>query len=326
MNRTSSGTFVAIVITLLSQGWLLADDNLIGLPTPNDPRKPGAVMLHGGGRIDNDVFDRFVELAGGAQARIVLVPSAGFRPTDYDSEADFLRAVRARYGSWVALPSRGQARHFQFLYTDDPDDADDASFVKPLETATGVWFSGGAQGRLNYRYVGNYPRKTLFQTALRGVIERGGIVGGTSAGCAAQPEIMTMNQEQTSYNGPAAAVSAHGLGLFNRAIVEQHFDGRWGRLERFTNLLRDNARLDALAGRAGAGAQMIGLGIEERTALIASGNRLEVRGTGTAHVFIKSHVGRSIGWHMLGPGETAQLRRDVREIPTLQREELMLSR
>jgi cyanophycinase len=259
--------------------------DLLGMPTPRDPSQPGSVVLHGGGMITDDVFDRFVELAGGKHARIVFVPCAGFRREEYSSDGTFFAAVSSRYGSWSALVREGRAASFQFLYTDNPEDANNVAFCKPLETATGVWFSGGWQSRLHYRFVGEHPQQTRFQKLLKGVLERGGVAGGTSAGTAALPEVMTMWDERQYATAPATAVPAHGLGLLTKCIVEQHFDARGGRLERFTGLLRDSAQLDQLTGRRGAGEQMLGLAVEERTALIARGNQLQVLGTGTAHIF-----------------------------------------
>jgi cyanophycinase len=300
----------AVVVAAIAQG-ARADDNPLGLPEPDDPDRPGAVVLHGGGRITGDVFDRFIELAGGREARIVLVPCAGYRPSDYESEEDFLAVVRRRYGSWVGLAASGRVRNFQFLYTDDPADAENEEFVRPLEEATGVWFSGGAQERLNYRFVG-HPRPTRFQAALLKVVANGGVVGGTSAGMAALPAIMTLQHVRQSPDGPYMAHAAHGLGLLARAIVEQHFDTRGGRLERFTGLLRDSARLDELAGRDGAGQEMTGLAVEEDAALIARGDHLEALGSGAAHVFLKTGDGRTLAWHELRSGETAALARGER--------------
>ena len=286
-----------------------AEESLLGLPGPSDPGRPGAVVLHGGGAITEDVFERFVELAGGKNARIVFVPSAGYRVADYRTEAEFLGVVSRRYGSWTGLKTSGRIRQFSFLYTDDPEDADDPNFVKPLETATGVWFSGGSQSRLNYRFVGEFPRQTRFQELLQKVLTKGGVVGGTSAGTAAMPEIMTLWEDRDYDGAPARAVAAHGLGLFGRAIVEQHFDARGGRLERFTNLLRDNDRLDRLTGRPGSGIQMCGIAVEEPAALVVRGNQLSVLGRGNAHVFLKSHGGRTLTWHEMKSGDTAVLHR-----------------
>jgi cyanophycinase len=316
---------LALVSLVFLSGACLAQENPLGLPTPRDPRRPGAVLLHGGGPITGEVFNRFVDLAGGASARIVLVPSAGYCPRDYGSEQEFYNVISRRYSSWAGLVGRGYAASFTFLYTDDPDDANDPEFVRPLESATGVWFSGGYQSRLNYRYVGDFPRQTRFQAALRGVLERGGVVGGTSAGMAALPEVITMWDERRRLNGPATAVAAHGLGVFSQAIVEQHFDGRGGRLERFTGLLRDSARLDQLTGRAGAGERMIGIAVNESTALVAQGSRLEVHGAGSAHLFMKSPVDRSIVWHELASGESARFRREANGLAALQRDALVAS-
>jgi cyanophycinase len=296
-------------------------DNVAGLPGPREGGRPGAVVLHGGGGLDDDTFDRFVALAGGPLARIVIVPSAGYRRGDYDSDELFLAALRRRFSGWLRLAAAGRVKSVEFLATDDPKDADDAGFVRPLATATGVWFSGGVQGRLNYRFVGDFPRQTRFQAALRAVLERGGVVGGTSAGMAALPEIMTLTQERRGTDGPLRVVAGHGLGLLTGAVVEQHFDSRSGRLERFTGLLRDDDRLDRLAGRAGAGSRMVGLAVEEGTGLVVQADRLEVTGGGDAHVFVKAG-GAKLTWHTLHPGDKAVLRRDrrgevllVRELP-----------
>ena len=299
---------VAALSMFVSALFAFGDDNILGLPRPDDPMRPGALVLHGGGKVTNDVFDRFLELAGGKKAKIVFVPCAGFRVGDYDSEAELLTALRSRYSGWVGLERDGEVASFQFLYTDTPEDAESTKFVRPLEEATGVWFSGGSQLRLNYRFVGKHPDQTRFQTALLRVVARGGVVGGTSAGTAAIPEIMTLWSEREHDEAPANAVAAHGFGLMSGAIVEQHFDSRGGRLERFLGLFRDSPRLDDLSGRRGTGNHMIGLAVEEPAALVVQGNHLKVLGNGSAHVFLKSAGGRSIVWHELGPRESAVLK------------------
>lgn len=299
-------------------------NNLLGVPEPLVPGRMGSLVLHGGGPINDQVFERFLQLAGGKKARIVFVPSAGFRRGWYDSDDQMVADLSNRYASWARLAERKQVESFQFLFTDDPDDADDPEFTKPLETATGVWFSGGDQLRLNYRFVGNYPKRTRFQRGLLWVVQRGGVVGGTSAGMAAAPEIMTLWDERETYEAPAAVVPGHGLGLLRQAIVEQHFDARGGRLERFTSLLRDNAQLDQLAGRRGAGINMIGLAAEETAALVVQGNRIEALGDANVHVFLKSADGKAIAWHQMSPGESAVLDRSFQQTAGLIRQEVRL--
>jgi cyanophycinase-like exopeptidase len=123
---------------------------------------------------------------------------------------------------------------------------------------------------------------------------------------------MTLDQRRQRVGGPYSAVAAHGLGLFDGAIVEQHFGVRNGRLERFTGLLRDSARLDRLAGRRGAGGRMSGLAVDQATALVLQADRLEVLGGGNAHVFLKSADDQTITWHTLKAGDKANLKRDAR--------------
>lgn len=281
-----------------------ADDNLIGLPKPKDPARPGAVLLFGGGGITNDAWDRFIELAGGRKARIVIVPSAGFRISDYDTYEEFDAELNRWFASWVRLAKNGRVASVEFLYTDNPAKADRDSFVEPLRSATGVWFSGGLQPRLNYRFVGSYPRQTKFQIALRAVLERGGVVGGTSAGMAALPEFMTLYEDWSS--GTCTAVPAPGLGLFSGAVVDQHFNTRSGRLDRFTGLLRNDA-LEKL-GRPGGSYRLIGLAVDERTGLVVRGDRLEALGNSNVHVFLKEGE-LKLTWHTLPAGNIAELKR-----------------
>lgn len=320
------GWCLAVVLLSANVGTAQSLDNLLGMPEPLVPGRAGALVLHGGGSINDQVFERFIKLAGGKKARIVFVPSAGFRRGWYGSDEQMIADLSSRYSSWAQLAQRKQVESFQFLFTDDPDDADNPEFTKPLETATGVWFSGGDQLRLNYRFVGNYPKQTRFQRGLVWVMQRGGVVGGTSAGMAAAPEIMTLWDERESFEGPAAVVPGHGLGLMRQAIVEQHFDARGGRLERFTSLLRDNAQLDQLAGRRGAGINMIGLAAEETAALVVQGNRIEALGNANVHVFLKSANGNAIAWHQLAPGESAMLDRSFQQAAGLIRQEAQLLR
>jgi cyanophycinase len=307
---------VLIVTTLASMlfaGHTTAEDNILSLPVSKNTKRPPSVVLHGGGRITEDVFERFVELAGGPQARIVFIPSAGYIESDYDSREEFVEELHQRYSAWPYLEISGQVKSFRFLFTDEPEDADSEDFVGPLEQATGVWFSGGRQGRLNYRYVGEYPERTRFQSALVNVLERGGVVGGTSAGMAALPEIMTLWQDEDEDGRPPFAVTGHGLGIMRGAIVEQHFDTVGGRLERFTGLLRDVQRLNRLAGRESVGEQIVGLAVEESTALVVTGDTLHTMGIGNTHVFLRSPSLRALTWYELPSGGRAVLTRQVGE-------------
>src|SRR5262249_33439747 len=77
-----------------------ADASCVGLVAPRDAGRPGAVLLHGGGRITDDAFARFIQLAGAKRARIVLVPSAYYGPSRYASRQQFVATMKRRFNSW----------------------------------------------------------------------------------------------------------------------------------------------------------------------------------------------------------------------------------
>ena len=123
----------------------------------------GTLLIAGGGRLSDAIIDRFIELAGGADARIVVVPTAAGEESYDDSAGDLFR-------------SRG-AVSVTVLHTADRDTADSRFFTRPLEEATGVWFGGGRQWRLVDSYKG-----TLTGEMFRRVLDRGGVIGGLNHG------------------------------------------------------------------------------------------------------------------------------------------------
>ncbi|HSH75088.1 MAG TPA: Type 1 glutamine amidotransferase-like domain-containing protein, partial [Longimicrobiales bacterium] len=122
----------------------------------------GALVAVGGAMRSPEIYRRFIELAGGRNAHIVLVPTAG-NATEYDD-------------SWAGLEAwRNQgARNLTLLHTTDPREADTDRFVEPLRDADAVFFFGGRQWRLVDAYAG-----TRTESELRSVLERGGVIGGT---------------------------------------------------------------------------------------------------------------------------------------------------
>jgi cyanophycinase len=287
-----------------------ADNNPLNLPLPLDSRKLGTIMLHGGGGLTQDFREKFVELAGGKDARIVLIPSGTFvRGIDDDyrefdeTEEAFVARITPQFRHWLDLKKQRRIAAIRFLYTDNQQDADNPAFVAALKDATGVWIPAAFQGKLNWRFAPNYPEKTsLFQKALRDVVARGGVVGGMGGGMAALPEVMILGdtgQEQ----GPAEPRIRHGVALFSGAIVDQYFDARGGRLERFTALLKDTAMLNRWGSWPAAGRSMIGLAVEPRTALLLQGSSVRAIGCQRGHVFVKSNGDRTITWRVLSESD-----------------------
>jgi|GEM_PF-2027615 len=304
-----------VVLVLLAVGATLRADEAdpLNLPPPRDPARPGAVVLHGGGPLDDEIFAKFVELAGGRHARIVLVPSGTYvrgriDGVDVDeSEEAFQRRIARRYGSWVRLETTGRIAKFRFLYCDDQLHADDPAFCAALDEATGVWFPAAYQGKLAWRFTKKYSdetstRTTLFQQKLREVVARGGAVGGLGGGASALSEVMIMGDSGQT-DGPAKANLRYGMGLFNGAIVDQNFATRGGRLERFAGLLKDTGVLNEKISWPASGRNMLGLAVDPETALVVRGNSVATLGRGAGHVFLKSNGDRTVTWRRITPSD-----------------------
>ena len=229
----------------------------------------GTLFLVGGGRMPPDVTARFVALAGGSAGRLVVIPTATARAETADPDASLQ--------SWRAQGFANVVR----LHTRDRAEADQESFVAPLREATAVWFSGGDQNRIAAAYLG-----TRVETELRALLARGGTIGGTSAGTAIQSRLMIGG-------GTEEARTAQGFDHLPGIVVDQHFAAR--------------SRQARLAGVLAANPGHVGLGVDESTALIAHGRRLEVVGSGAVHVLLAAGPERPASTQELKAGGVADL-------------------
>lgn len=247
----------------------IAMDELSALPTIDARGVAGAVVVAGGGDLPPQILDRFVELAGGEQARIVVVPTASIR-ADTDTAEQILSA-------W----ERFKVAAISVVHTRSRDVAESEEFIAPLRAATGIWFSGGQQTRLRDVYLG-----TRFETELYQVLQRGGVVGGTSAGSAIQSRAMIAGGKNT-------AVLSTGFDLLPGSVVDQHFNRR-NRVSRL---------LDALSRSPGR----VGFGVSEGTALIVRGRDLEVIGNAEVAVYFPATNSHSMLHRTLPAGQRADL-------------------
>src|SRR5262249_30372801 len=156
---------------LLLSGELRGNDNLLKLPS-DAVKNHGTLIIVGGGNTPQEAKDEFLRLAGGPKARIVLVPSA----YDYGG-AD---VASRRYVGWL-----GEAQSCAVVDTNALTAEQSKEFELALDGATGAWIGGGSQSRL----MGIYGH-TRVEDALRRVLARGGVVGGTSAGAAVMSRVM----------------------------------------------------------------------------------------------------------------------------------------
>ncbi len=282
-----------------------AQDNPFGLPEPTNPQKLGSVMLHGGGSgVREYVLQEFLRLAGGSNARVVLLPS------DYVQRepGEKLEAYEERlsgpggYGRWKEL-CRGNHAHFQFLHWDCPEDPDNSRFFSALEQATGIWMPAEDQEWVIRRLAGDPLKPTRFQLALRNLLARGGTVGASGGGMASLSETVIAGNADDEKAGWTRARLAFGLGLFQGTLLDQNFNVWSGRVERLTDALRNGPQLDRLARKPGVQRRTIGIGVDRQTVAIIRGNVVRAIGDHHVHVFVQSNGGRTIAWHRLAAGD-----------------------
>ena len=196
------------------------------------------------------VLERFVELAGGDEARITLVTTDTGIPDEV--HAEYERVFRKLGVTCTReLRLRGRA------------DADSGAAEAVLREATGVFFSGGDQSRIR-ALVGSRTNEVLGERLADGLI-----VAGTSAGATALGRTMILGGE-----GPEVAAATvrtgPGLGLLPQVLIDMHFAAR-GRLPRLLSAVALNP-------------DHIGVGIDDNTAILVEGRSFEVLGTGVVTV------------------------------------------
>ena len=255
-------------------------------PAPGPPEvgpERGTLVIIGGGLLGDDIWRRCVELAGGAGASMVLVPTAmeGDDPAFYRDDLLSLQKAGAR--DVVALNTRDRAV------------AGSDAFVAPLRKATGVFFTGGRQWRLADAYL-----NTRTHAEMRAVLDRGGVICGTSAGATIQGSFLARGD--TSGNTIMMGDHVEGMGFLKNVTIDQH-------------LLRRN-RLFDLVPVIEKHPELLGIGIDEDTAIVVRRDRFEVMGRG--YVVIYDH-GRKLdsggAFYLLAPGDRFNLKTREAERP-----------
>ena len=248
-------------------------------PCVGPPR--GAIVIAGGGTLDPMIYERFVALAGGADARIVLIPTAG---TEFGA-----------HDGWTAADELRKAGvdQVEILHTRNRDVANLEAFSAPLEHATGVWISGGHQWRLIDVYL-----DTRTHRRLEALLSRGGVVGGNSAGASALASFLVRGGE---FNGEIIATErATGFGFLRNVAVDQHLSARGREYEMFEVLKREPMTL--------------GIGLNEGSGVVVTGDLARVIG-GDVAIYDVTDPLSLIPLRWLGPGEVYDLgsRRTVLE-------------
>jgi cyanophycinase len=245
-----------------------------GDPGPQAGAAGGSLVIVGGGALPEAVRDRFIELAGGKDGRIVIIATA---------------SEKANTPELLKTPGYFRAAGVEpvVFHAHNRDEANDPAYIKPLTAATGVWFTGGVQSRLIDTYHG-----TAAERELQKVLARGGVIGGTSAGAAVMSQVMILG-------GTTKATVGTGFGFLRGVVVDQHFLTRH-RLERLLGVLAQHP-------------QYPGLGIDEQTAIVVHGAALTVLGNSTVSVCLPSPAGQPPQVQVLKAGEKLDLGALVRD-------------
>ncbi|WP_458071437.1 cyanophycinase [Rhodanobacter sp. BL-MT-08] len=201
---------------------------------------------------DPRILKRFVELCGGKDANIVVIPTASQ-----------LVDTGERYEKLFTGLGVGTVGVLDF---DMRRDTEEKNRLQRLDQATGIFFTGGNQLRLSTMLGG-----TPVAQRIRALNARGVHVGGTSAGASILSEHMIAFGKEGLSPTAGSVRLAPGLGLTNRFIIDQHFSQR--------------DRLGRLMAALAYNPYAVGIGLDEDTAaFIRPDNTVEVEGSGSVTV------------------------------------------
>lgn len=270
---------------------------LAALPIPTialggDAQAKGHLVLIGGGEKPPEVMRKFVELAGGKDAPIVMIPTASSEP---DAASYYEKLFREEHGctNAVSLDIRKKA------------DAQRADWTDLARKARGIFFGGGDQIRITNALLG-----TPVGDAIAAAFASGAVVGGTSAGTACQSERMITGEGSFSQVATRSVELWTGLGFLpSGVVVDQHFIRRQ-RQNRLLSVILENPEL-------------LGVGVDEETAIWvrpdgtfqvlgrsgvmvfdAQGGRVSRKPRDTGQDLLGVHA---LKLHLLLPGETYDL-------------------
>ena len=215
----------------------------------------GALVVVGGGNLEGTgILEKFIELAGGPDKKFIIVPTAGGNRNREGAVTTYVEETVVQ--SWV----RRGVKHVRMLHTHDPKVADTEAFVKELREADAVWFNGGRQ----WNIVDSYANTRTYEEFHK-VLERGGVIGGSSAGATIQGHYLVRGDTA----GPNVVMTAEpnhqeGFKFLRGTAIDQHINAR----NRWDDLIPVIQKFPKL----------LGIGLSEGTAIVVTGDRFEVTG------------------------------------------------
>lgn len=222
----------------------------------------GHLLIIGGNEDKNGkcrILKRFVEMAGGRNARLAVLTTATEYPREVGNE---YRSLFRDIGAQEAT----------VLYIDDRGTANDKQRVNELLAATGIFITGGDQLRLTSILGGSEADAAIREAYLNGTI-----IAGTSAGASVMSDTMIVEGDSSDTPKKFNLGMAHGMGLLQEVVIDQHFAQR-GRINRILAAVAQNPLI-------------IGVGIDEDTAIVVSPDeKFEVIGSQTVTIADGKHI------------------------------------
>ena len=215
----------------------------------------GTLLIVGGGATDGTgIMEKFIALAGGPDKKFIIVPTAGGNKNPDGTWKEYKE--EQVIASWL---KRG-VKNVKMLHTHDPKVADTEAFVKDLREADAVWFDGGRQ----WNIVDSYAN-TLTEREFHKVLERGGVIGGSSAGATIQGDYLVRGD--TAGAGIVMTEEKNhqrGFAFLRKSAIDQHNNTRrrWDDLDQVIEKMPN----------------LLGIGLSEGTAIIVTGDTFEVMG------------------------------------------------
>ncbi len=224
----------------------------------------GTLIIVGGGTIPRVAKERLAARVG--PGKLLIIGQASNSPELACLEA--AKWIRDAGVSNVVVPE----------FTGEPN-VDAAHTIEELTNAKGVWICGGQQARLSEAFLISRVEKEL-----KDLLNRGGVIGGTSAGAAIMSQVMIAS-------GKDRPTISLGWDLLPWSIIDQHFTQR-DRAQRLRIAVHDNRN-------------RFGLGIDEDTAAIITGRTLQVGGEGTVSVLLSASEHLTASEKVLRAGDLA---------------------
>ncbi|MEZ6138983.1 MAG: Type 1 glutamine amidotransferase-like domain-containing protein [Zavarzinella sp.] len=225
-------------------------------PSPPEVKK-GTLVIVGGGGTPPDALKAFVEAAGGVEKQFVVVATA------YGDELP-------KKVFEVGMLRQAGVKNIHVLHTTSRTEANSEEFSKILTKTDGLWFSGGR----HWRFIDSYA-DTLCEKRFREVLDRGGVIGGSSAGASIQADYMPRAHPLGNLEIMAEGYEK-GFGYLPGTAIDQHFFAR-KRPKDMTYLMENHP-------------QYLGIGLDEGTAIIVRGTVCEVVGRSKVAFYDRSSL------------------------------------